>query len=127
MPRALAALLDVAVVIVFVIIGRSTHDEQNVLAATLGTAAPFLIALALGWAVVLLRRQDPTAVGLQGGVVIWAFTWVGGLLLRSVVFHGGTAVGFVVVAGLALAVGLLGWRAIANLATRRNAESSSDA
>ena len=57
--------------------------------AVLGTAAPFLVALAAGWVVVLVRRLAPIAV--VTGVVLWAITDVGGLLLRRTVWDRGTA------------------------------------
>lgn len=115
MSRIAAAALDVVVVLVFVGIGRSAHDEP--LAGMVGTAAPFLMALAASWAITAATPW-PT-VTVQAGVIVWAVTWVGGLALRQLVFGAGTAPAFVVVAGISLATGLLGWRLVATLLHRR--------
>lgn len=110
-------VLDALLVVVFCAIGRRSHDEA-VLAGLLRTVWPFATGLVVGWLVVALRgraaagdaRFDITALW-PSGVVIWACTLVGGMLLR-VVSGQGTAVSFVLVAGVVLAVFLLGWRAV---------------
>ncbi len=116
--KPLPLLLDALLVVVFCAIGRRSHDEA-VLAGLLRTVWPFATGLALGWLVVVaLRRRaaagdarfDSTALW-PAGVVIWACTLVGGMLLR-VVGGQGTAVSFVLVAGVVLALFLLGWRAV---------------
>ncbi|WP_280476953.1 DUF3054 domain-containing protein [Nocardia asiatica] len=118
MRKPLPLLLDALLVVVFCAIGRRSHDEA-VLAGLLRTVWPFATGLALGWLVVVaLRRRAPagdarfdsTALW-PAGVVIWACTLVGGMLLR-VVGGQGTAVSFVLVAGVVLALFLLGWRAV---------------
>ncbi|MGK8485231.1 DUF3054 domain-containing protein [Nocardia asiatica] len=118
MRKPLPLLLDALLVVVFCAIGRRSHDEA-VLAGLLRTVWPFATGLALGWLVVVaLRRRaaagdarfDSTALW-PAGVVIWASTLVGGMLLR-VVGGQGTAVSFVLVAGVVLALFLLGWRAV---------------
>jgi hypothetical protein len=45
---AVAAVVDAALVLVFVALGRTSHEEGNLLSGTLSVAAPFLITLA--WA-----------------------------------------------------------------------------
>ena len=118
MTRPLAFSLDLVVVLAFVAIGRSAHDETNAVIGLATTAAPFVVALILGWIGVLVLHRDP--VMLAEGVGIWLGTWIIGLVLRAVVFAGGTAPAFVVVAGVSLAVGLIGWRAVRALITRRS-------
>lgn len=120
MNRLASAALDVAVVLVFVAVGRSAHDES--LWGVLGTAAPFLFALAVGRALTIATPWP--ADGLRGGLVVWGTTWVGGLLLRGLLFGQGTAPAFVVVAGVALALGLLGWRLVAILVRRSQAKKN---
>ena len=45
-----SAVADLVAVVVFVAIGRRSHDEGgNVVTETAAVAAPFLIALAVGW------------------------------------------------------------------------------
>jgi uncharacterized membrane protein YbjE (DUF340 family) len=106
----LAAVIDVVAVVLFVIIGRKNHNEGSAASGVLKVAAPFLIALALGW---LAARawKSPTAVGT--GVIIWLVTIVGGLVLRKLVFDGGTAVPFIIVASLFNLATLVGWRFLA--------------
>ncbi|GGK53067.1 hypothetical protein GCM10011591_26040 [Nocardia camponoti] len=81
------------------------------LTGLLKTVWPFAIGLIVGWVlVVAVAKVVPTAL-VPGGVIIWASTLVGGMLLR-VVSGQGTAVSFIIVAATVLAVFLLGWRAL---------------
>ncbi|MFI5536699.1 DUF3054 domain-containing protein [Nocardia sp. NPDC051900] len=117
MRKLVPFVVDALLVVVFCAIGRRSHDEA-VLAGLLRTVWPFATGLVVGWLVVALRwraasgdaRFDITPLW-PAGVVIWACTLVGGMLLR-VVSGQGTAVSFVLVAGVVLAVFLLGWRAV---------------
>jgi len=101
--------LDVLIVVLFVVIGRETHDEGNAVVAILETAAPFLIGLVAGWTVGRTRRMPVSAVA---GFIVLAATLLIGMVLRKAVFDDGTAVSFVIVATLFLGIGLLGWRLI---------------
>ncbi|MGY1936863.1 DUF3054 domain-containing protein [Nocardia gipuzkoensis] len=111
-------LVDALLVVVFCAIGRRSHDEA-VLAGLLRTVWPFATGLVAGWLVVVWLRSRAAAGDARfditalwpSGVVVWACTLVGGMLLR-VVSGQGTAVSFVLVAGVVLAVFLLGWRAV---------------
>lgn len=107
---AVAAVVDAALVLVFVALGRTSHEEGNVLAGTLSVAAPFLIALGLGWALARAWRQPLT---LRTGVVVWMTTVVAGMVLRRTVFDRGTALSFIIVASVFTGAFLVGWRAIA--------------
>lgn len=109
-PRWIAALLDVVAVVAFVALGRSSHSEALSLAGLLTTSAPFLIALALVWVVLLALRRDPAS--LPAGVAVWLGTWGLGMVMRATVFSAGTAVAFVVVAAVSLGVTLIGWRLV---------------
>jgi hypothetical protein len=116
-PVLRAALFDAAAVVLFVAVGRNNHDAGgNPVAETLRVAAPFLIALAVGW-VVARAWQRPDA--LRTGLVIWPITVSLGMVLRHWVFDRGTATSFIVVASIATAVLLLGWRLVALLVRRR--------
>ncbi|WP_245867082.1 DUF3054 domain-containing protein [Serinibacter salmoneus] len=112
---AAGAIADTLAVLLFVLIGRDTHHDSGVLAGLLGTAWPFLLAATLGWAVTRAWRA-PARVW-PTGVIVWAVTVLGGLALRGVT-GGGLSGGFPLVTAIALAVLLLGWRAIVALATR---------
>ncbi|MFD0854169.1 DUF3054 domain-containing protein [Actinomadura adrarensis] len=104
-----AVLVDVVCVLVFVGIGRATHDEALSLGGYLGTAWPFLVALGVGWAVTQAWKRAeriwPT------GVVVWVVTVALGMVLRAVSGQG-TDPAFVVVATLFLGAVLLGWRGL---------------
>lgn len=101
-----AAAIDVVLVLAFVLIGRSSHAEGITPAGVLGTAWPFLVALAVGWALARAWRRPFAAAP---GLTIWAATVALGLLLRAVTGEG-VQPGFVVVTALVLAAFLLGWR-----------------
>ncbi|MGK8521130.1 DUF3054 domain-containing protein [Nocardia asteroides] len=117
MRKLLPFVADALLVVVFCAIGRRSHDEA-VLAGLLRTLWPFASGLAAGWVVAAAlasrsgatARFDATALW-PTGVVVWACTLVGGMLLR-VVSGQGTALSFVLVAGGVLALFLLGWRAV---------------
>jgi hypothetical protein len=110
----LAVAADVVAVVVFGAVGRATHAEPADLLGLLGTVAPFAVGLALAWATPIVRA-DP--VGLRAGAVVVAGTVVLGLALRAAV-TGALPLSFAVVAAVALAVLLLGWRALSALVAR---------
>lgn len=107
--------LDVVSVVVFVVIGRASHDESGGVTGFLGTVWPFAVALAIGWGVLRAWRRPAALVPV--GVGVWLVTVAGGMVVR-VVSGEGTAVGFVVVASAFLAFELLGWRLVVLLGER---------
>lgn len=113
---ALAALADVAAILVFVAAGRRTHDEGTAVVGVLGVAAPFLVGLVAGWVVARAWRAP---LALASGATIWALTVAGGLLLRRFVWERSTAASFAIVAAALTAALLLGWRAVASLVAAR--------
>ena len=115
-----ALVVDAALVVVFAVVGRSSHAEGLDVAGVWGTAWPFLAGLGVGWLAARAWRH-PLAVW-PTGVIVWATTLVVGMLLRLVTGQG-TAVAFIVVAAFTLAVLLLGWRAIAWAVIRLRARS----
>ncbi|MBF6137105.1 DUF3054 domain-containing protein [Nocardia otitidiscaviarum] len=130
MKKPLPFVVDAVLVVLFCAIGRSSHDE-SILTGLARTAWPFEAGLILGWAIafaVCVRQSErdfDTAVRrFDGwslwptGVIIWATTLIGGMLLR-VVSGQGTAFSFILVAATALALFLLGPRA-ARKALRAN-------
>lgn len=107
---AISATLDFVLIVVFVAIGRQSHDEGITLAGTLETSWPFLVGLVAGW---LISRAWHHPLGvLNPGVIIWAATLIVGMALR-IVSSQGIALPFVIVATVTLAVFLIGWRAFA--------------
>ncbi len=117
-----AAGADALGVVVFVLVGRRSHDEGSVVLGTLTTAWPFLAGAGLGWLALLGLRangRDWTAASLPAGASVLAGTVVGGMLLRRLSGTGGTPVSFVVVATTFLALALLGWRGVVHVRSRR--------
>ncbi len=113
--------VDVVSVLVFVTLGRGTHNEEGTIEGIANTAAPFLIALVIGW---LLTRawRAPTSLRVGGGVLVT--TIVAGMLVRRFVFDEGTAASFIIVATVFLTATMLGWRALADAIDRRRAAAA---
>lgn len=107
--------LDAALVLVFAVIGRSSHAEGLDPSGVWGTAWPFLAGLGVGW--LAARAWRHPLAPWPTGVVVWAATLVVGMLLRFATGQG-TALAFVVVASITLAVLLIGWRGIASAVAR---------
>jgi hypothetical protein len=101
------ALADLAVVLLFVGIGRSTHHHSSALAGMASTSWPFVCGLAAGWVTLMVLGQP--RIPLSGGVPIWLTTVALGMILR-VVSGQGTAFAFVLVALAFLGAAMLGWR-----------------
>ncbi|MBA8991330.1 Kef-type K+ transport system membrane component KefB [Curtobacterium pusillum] len=117
----LAAVIDVVLIVLFALIGRSSHGESNSAVALWTTAYPFLA----GWAIAYVTsgawarplRFWPT------GVVAWILTVFVGLAIRVATGQGDVdgdplPISFVIVATIVLGVFLLGWRGIARLVLR---------
>jgi hypothetical protein len=114
--RALSALLaDIVCVIVFCTIGRRSHAEGLTVTGIAQTAWPFLAGTAVGWLLIGGWRRPYTVI--PTGLVVWVCTVVVGMLLRKAT-SAGVQTSFVVVASIATAVLLLGWRAVAALLRR---------
>ena len=104
---------DTLAVLVFVLVGRRSHDEGSAVLGALTTAWPFLTGAGLGWAAVLglrARGRDWSGASLPAGAMVLGGTLLGGMLLRKLSGSGGTPVSFVVVATVFLSATLLGWR-----------------
>ncbi len=115
-----AALADIASIVVFVAIGRRNHDEGEAVDGILTVAAPFLIALVVGW---LVARAWTRPMQVETAFIIWPVTVALGVVLRNLVFDRGTALPFIIVATLVLGLFLVGWRMIAAAVTARRASA----
>ena len=102
-----ALVADVIGIIVFVAIGRRNHDEGVAPTGVIETAAPFLIALLIGW---LIARAWNEPLMTRTGTIIWVTTVALGMVLRKFVFDDGTATAFVIVATVFTGAVLNGWR-----------------
>ena len=111
-----AAAADVAVLAVFVLLGRRTHHEDAGVGGFLRVLAPFLAGLVVGWAVSRCWRAP---LAWSRAVVVWLATIGVGMLLRVTVDGRDLPAAFVVVALLFVGAGLLGWRAGVRAAARR--------
>lgn len=115
----IAFALDAALVMIFAAIGRGEHDRAATIAGLFTTAGPFLAGLAISWAVTVAWRR-PLSI-FRTGVPVWIGTVALGMVFRMLSDQG-TALPFVIVATLTLALFLIGWRAVFALAQklRRN-------
>ncbi|MEV1291750.1 DUF3054 domain-containing protein [Pseudonocardia sp. NPDC049635] len=111
---ALALAADLVAVVVFAAVGRISHAEADSLVGLAGTALPFLIGAAAAWATPWVR-SSPTS--LRAGFVVLALSVGIGFVLR-LGFLGRLPLSFAVVAVVALAVLLLGWRVLAGVVAR---------
>lgn len=116
-----AAGLDAFAVMLFVAIGRRSHDEASAFADLAETAMPFLIGLAVAWLVVRAWRR-PTS--LVTGLAVWPIAVLTGMVVRRTLFDRGTATSFVVVTSLFLGACFIGWRLVAVALDRRRARRS---
>ena len=98
-----AGALDTAWVLIFVVIGRSSHTEGLHLAGVARTAWPFLVGLAVGWVAARAWRSVCVTVGM---------------VLRAASGQG-VVPAFIAVALAFVGLGLLGWRALAQLLPAR--------
>jgi hypothetical protein len=110
-----AMLADIACVIVFCMIGRRSHAEGLTVAGIAQTAWPFLAGAGVGWLLIRGWRR-PFAV-VPTGLAVWVCTVLVGMLLRKAT-SAGVQTSFVVVASVATAVLLLGWRQAAAMIRR---------
>lgn len=114
-PRLRA--LDVVAVIVFVVIGRDTHEGGTGPADVLATAAPFLLGLLPGWAA---GRLTGPLLSVRSGVTTAGVAASVGLAVRRLVFGDGIATPFILVTASFLVASFVGWRlVVASIVDRR--------
>jgi hypothetical protein len=117
-----AIAVDVICILIFAIVGRSSHQEATDLLGVAHTAWPFLVGCLLG---TLIGRIWRHPYALASGVFVWLGTVVGGMTLR-VLTGAGVQLSFVLIAGLFLALFLIGWRAGLRLIQHARAKTSAD-
>ncbi len=101
-----AIAVDVICILIFAIVGRSSHAEATDLLGIVRTAWPFLAGAAMGMFAGRIWRRPHS---LTTGVSVWLGTVIIGMLLRWL-SGGGIQLSFVIVASVVLAVFLIGWR-----------------
>ena len=102
-----AIAVDVICILVFAIVGRSSHQEATDLLGVAHTAWPFLAGCLVG---TVIGRTWRHPLSLRSGVAVWLGTFVGGMTLRLLT-GAGVQLSFIVVASCVLALFLIGWRA----------------
>lgn len=112
-----SAVADAASIVIFVAIGRKNHDEGEAASGIFRVAAPFLLALLAGW---VIARAWKEPLSQKSGVLISLTTIVLGMVLRNIVFDGGTATAFIIVATVFLGTLLNGWRLLARTRLARS-------
>jgi peptidoglycan/LPS O-acetylase OafA/YrhL len=117
-----AIAVDVICILVFAIVGRSSHQEATDLLGVAHTAWPFLAGCLVG---TLLGRTWRHPLSLRSGIAVWFGTILIGMTLR-LLSGGGVSLSFVIVASCALALLLLGWRAGLQLIQHARAKPSAD-
>jgi hypothetical protein len=114
-----AIAVDVICILVFAILGRSSHQETTDLLGVAHTAWPFLAGGLVG---TVIGRTWRHPYSLRSGVAVWLGTVVGGMVLRLLT-GAGVQLSFIIVASCVLALFLLGWRAIFRLIQHARARS----
>ena len=90
---AVAALVDLVAVVLFVAIGRASHHHSETVGGFLSTLWPFASGVSVGWVV----SSQRSLWRLRAGIIVCLSTVAIGMALR-VVAGQGTALAFVVVA-----------------------------
>jgi hypothetical protein len=112
---------DVAVLVVFVLMGRRSHHEDAGVAGFLRVWWPFAVALGAAWIVTGLWKAPLAWVR---AVAAWLVTVALGMALRIAVQDREFKVAFTVVTLLFVGAGMLGWRAVARWRRSRVVQSA---
>lgn len=111
----MALVIDAVAVLLFALLGRLSHDSGFSVLGWLGTSWPFLLGLAVAWALVLTGTVRP-APGTGLGVLI--VTWFVGIVVRSIV-NLSLPWMFLLTSLIFLGILMVGWRVVASFVTRR--------
>jgi hypothetical protein len=117
--RRLYVIADLIIVLVFVVIGRATHDHGENVRGVLSTAWPFVSGLAVGW--LATRATGRSGTRPRDGAIVWLYTVVVGMTLRVVAGQGSAFV-FILVALGFLGAMMIGWRVLVSAVRRRLAQ-----
>ena len=114
-----AIVADLVCVLALAIGGKSSHEASDPDWVVLAIAWPFVVAASLAH-VWLVSRGRSTRRTWPEGVFVLAVTYVLGMVLRAISGRG-LDPAFLIVAGLFLALTMLGWRAVVLVASRLHA------
>lgn len=110
-----AFVLDALLIIVFAMLGRSSHTLELTAMGVLETAWPFLVGLAVSWIGAVVWRAPVAPI--RAGLPLWVGTVAIGMLIRALT-GAGTALPFVLVATGTIGLMLVGWRALSAVIRR---------
>lgn len=116
---------DLAVLVLFAILGRRTHEEATgieAVGAVLGTAAPFLLAWLVAFALTMRSTATPSptlAAVPRLTARAWLIAFPLAVLFRAAFLARFSPWTFYVVAGLMPLALLIAWRAVFVLAAQR--------
>lgn len=110
-----AFVLDALLIIVFAMLGRSSHTLELTAMGVLETAWPFLVGLAVSWIAAVVWRAPVAPI--RAGLPLWIGTVAIGMLIRALT-GAGTALPFVLVATGTIGLMLVGWRALSAVIRR---------
>lgn len=114
----LAFGIDVALVVLFAALGRSSHAREATILGLWQTAWPFLLGLLVMWISARIAKHPLSPV--YSGLSLWIGTVFIGLAVRALT-AGVPALPFMIVATLVLGAFLVGWRLVAQLILRLSA------
>jgi hypothetical protein len=108
---------DVIALVLFAVIGRNSHGMATgaaAIAATLFTAAPFIVAwfLVAPWLGALQPPYAQAGSLARRTALAWLLAWPLALILRAVLLQRGIPLTFALIAGGVNLVLLVGWRSL---------------
>jgi hypothetical protein len=108
-PVWTAGAADLAVLVLFVAIGRRSHDSGSATAGFLRVLWPFVVGLAAGWLVTGLAGAP---LAWRRALPAWLVTVGLGVTLRILVQGHEFKPAFTLVAVVFVGAGMLGWRGV---------------
>lgn len=109
-------IIDAVLMVIFAIIGVSSHDGDLGLANVARVAIPFMLPYLL--LALAIKPAKLVHNIFPAGIALWILTVILGLVLRAVIFEDTSALAFILVTAGVLGVFLLGRRSISTLVTR---------
>jgi hypothetical protein len=112
---------DLLVLVVFVVVGRRSHDEGSGLAGFLRVWWPFAIALVVA---TIASGTWRAPLDSRRAIVAWLVTVALGMTLRIAVQGRDFKPAFVIVTTVFVGAGMLGWRAVVRKVSARRARGA---
>lgn len=119
---AVPVILDILAIALFALLARMAHQSDEMplnFNGWVSTLWPFLIGVALGWVLIILRKWDGRLV-VPAGLSAWVITVLVGLGIWSLRNGAIPHWSFIMVATIMSGVLMLGWRGLAKLGRRKS-------